>query len=78
MRIARFRTKNGRVEYGIIEGEIVTLIKGNILGEWSEGDSRFPVNEVLSREKSRMLIETIPIIVKPIPAIITKEGFSFK
>ena len=46
MRIARFRMKDGQIKYGIIEGDSVTLIQGDILGEWSKDDIQLSIDDV--------------------------------
>ncbi len=46
MRIARFKTKNGQVQYGVLEERSVNLIEGNIFDEWKQTGHILPVNDV--------------------------------
>jgi len=49
MRIARFAAKNGQVKYGVVEGESIRAIQGDILGSWKASGRAVPLGEVTLR-----------------------------
>ena len=46
MRIARVRTPDNQIKYGIVENEAVVVVKGDILGKWEKTSERLPLDEV--------------------------------
>jgi len=46
MRIARFKTKDGAVHYGVIRDDSIFLIKGDILGDGKETSRKVPLRDV--------------------------------
>jgi 2-keto-4-pentenoate hydratase/2-oxohepta-3-ene-1,7-dioic acid hydratase in catechol pathway len=46
MRIARIRTPKGKTAHAIVRQDKVTLIKGDILGQWQETPETYPLSEV--------------------------------
>ena len=46
MKIARFRTKEGTLYYGVVRNGAITVIKGDILSDWKETDRTVKLNEV--------------------------------
>ena len=46
MKIARFRTSDSRVNFGIVAGDVVRVLEGDILGDWRETPTREPLREV--------------------------------
>ena len=45
MRIARFRGPNGQVQYGVVEGEALRVIEGDIFGKWQRSGTQVPLRE---------------------------------
>ena len=46
MRIARFQTPEGEVQYGVVRGDSVAPVRGDILGAWNETGRSVPLREV--------------------------------
>ncbi len=46
MKIARFKTKDNQIKYGVVHGESVSVIDGNILGQWKETSQKVNLNDV--------------------------------
>jgi len=46
MRLARFRTADGRILQGVVRGDSVHEIEGDFPGSWKETRRRLPLNEV--------------------------------
>ena len=46
MRIARFKTRDAEVRYGIVSGDSVRLVEGDILGDFKETSTRLPLRDV--------------------------------
>lgn len=46
MRIARFKTRDNKTRYGVVEKNSVNLIKGDILGEWRKTDNFIELHDV--------------------------------
>jgi len=46
MRIARFKTKDGSVHYGVVKGEAISLIDGDIFGAWKETAKNVKLSDV--------------------------------
>ena len=46
MRIARFRTADKKVSYGVIEGETVAVVVGDLFAKWKKTAKSFPLSKV--------------------------------
>ncbi len=46
MRIARFKAKDNQVNYGVVHDDSISIIDGNILGQWKETSRKVKLNEV--------------------------------
>jgi len=46
MRFARFRTKDNQVGFGVVEGDSVRAVKGDIFGDWEKTEDTLSLNEV--------------------------------
>jgi len=55
MRIVRFRGPDGDVSHGILRGDSVSIVRGDILGSWEETGAALPLADV------QLLAPTVPV-----------------
>ena len=46
MRMARFKTREGKIKQGLVQGDGVSVVRGDFCGRWSETRERLPLKEV--------------------------------
>ncbi len=46
MRIARFKTNNNQIHHGIVRDDVVSVIEGDIFGQWKDSKQTFKLSEV--------------------------------
>lgn len=52
-KFVRFENE-GSIHYGLLEGDTVRVIEGDLFGDWSKGEKTFPLDDV------KLLVPTVP------------------